>query len=126
MTPKVKKIIVNGLALVAMGSARMPQTGIPIRNLTSLFLLYRLYRLACHPTSLEVDYTKGMAWPLMRFIDVPCALIFIKFSFTTQSVDLTSVEYCRVKYVLINILQDTWLVVISHFCLSLFWVLTCA
>ena len=26
-------------------------------------LLYRLHRLACHPTSLEVDYTKGTAWP---------------------------------------------------------------
>ena len=53
--------------------------------------------------SLEVDYTRGTAWPLMRFIYIPCTLVFHKFSFTAQSVDLTSVEYCRVKYFLINI-----------------------
>ena len=47
-------------------------------------------------------------------------------SFTAQSVDLTSVEYCRVQYFLINILQDMWLVVTSHICLRLFGVLTCA
>ena len=75
--------------------------------------------------SLEVDYNKGMAQPLIRFIDIPCALIFIEFSFTAWSVDLMSVEYCRVKYFLINILQDMWLVVISHIHLGLFGVLTC-
>ena len=61
----------------------------------------------------------------MRFIDVLCAFIFIEFSFTAQSVDLMSVEYCRVKHFLINILQDTWLVVISRIRLGLFQVLTC-
>ena len=75
--------------------------------------------------SLEVDYNKGTAQPQMRFIDVPCALIFIEFLFTAQSVDLMSVEYCRVKYFLINILQDTWFIVISCIHLGLFGVLTC-
>ena len=67
----------NGLAPVAMKSARMPQTGILTRSLTSLNpSVDRLWRLACHPMSLKFDYTKGTAWSpmLMRFIDIPCAL----------------------------------------------------
>ena len=36
MTPKMKKMIVNGLVLVAMGSSWTPWTETPIRNLTSL------------------------------------------------------------------------------------------
>ena len=77
VTPKVKRMIVNGLAPVAMKSARTPQTRIPTRNLTSLISsVDRLWRLACCPMSLKVDYTKGMAWSpmLMRFIDILCAL----------------------------------------------------
>ena len=67
----------NGLAPVAMKSARTPQTRILTRNLTSLISsVDRLWRLACCPMSLKVDYTKGMAWSpmLMRFIDILCAL----------------------------------------------------
>ena len=78
--------MVNGLALMAMRSAQTPWTQILIRNPTLLIPFTTvLQRLACHPMSLEVDYTKGTAWPLMRFIK-------LTFSFIARSVDLMSVE----------------------------------
>ena len=34
----------------------------------------------------------------MQFIYIPCALVFHEFSFTARSVDLMSVEYCKVLF----------------------------
>ena len=96
VTPKVKRMITNGLALVAMKSARMPQTGIPTRNLTSLIpSVDRLWRLACRPMSLKVDYTKGMAQSptLMRFVDILCALFSLSDFFYSS---VSRPDECRV------------------------------
>ena len=62
-------MMVNGLVLMLM---RLVQTSrIPIRNPTFQSPLSVVQKLACHPTSLEVDYQRdGMAWSQSRFNNV--------------------------------------------------------
>ena len=50
----MKRIMVNGPVLIVMRLVWMPQ--IPIRNPTFQSPLPVVQKLACHPTSLEVDY----------------------------------------------------------------------
>ena len=79
----------NGPAPMAMRSAQMPWTKIPMRNPTlSIPFTTVLQKLACHPMSLEVDCTKGMAWPLMRFN---------KLTFSSYS-SVSRPDECRVEY----------------------------
>ena len=52
----MKKMLANGLAPIVMKSVWMPR--IPIRNPTFQSPLAVLQKLACHPTSLEVDYQR--------------------------------------------------------------------
>ena len=62
MCTKIKKMMVNGPVLIVMKSAQMPQMEIWIRNPTFQPPLQVLQKLACCPTSLEVDYKRdGMA-----------------------------------------------------------------
>ena len=56
----MKRIMANGLVPIVMRLVRTPQ--ILIRNPTFQSPLPVVQKLACHPTSLEVDYLRdGMA-----------------------------------------------------------------
>ena len=60
MSTMMKNMMVNGPALIVMKSVWMPW--IPIRHPTFQSPLAVLQKLACHPTSFEVDYQRdGMA-----------------------------------------------------------------
>ena len=94
-----RMMMMQGPVPMLMTLVWMPQ--ILIRNPTYQSPLSVVQTLACHPSSLGVDYQRdGMVWPQSSF-DGVSMLSFYWFLFTTRSVDLMSLlcsEDCRVFF----------------------------